>query len=384
MLLASLLAARLLAHPTPYSNIAVDVSTDSTTVSVVAYAYDFAQELKLSEAEVVDPAFAGSGYGKLAALVRDRLVIAFDGRVARSEIAGAAVSSDRKTATVRLRYGAGAGDTMRITARLFPYDPLHESFVTVRLDGRLVAELILTADRPSGEAALGAGLPRRAVVERFIRSGVEHIAVGPDHVLFLIGLLLLGGTVWQLIGIVTAFTVAHSVTLSLAVLDVVSPPAALVEPAIALTICVVAGSNLASIYRDRGASPPRSPLRARSRGPLRPAPLAQGAPQGAPETAVRHRDYRVAFAFFFGLIHGFGFAAVLKTMALPQAALGWSLFAFNLGVEIGQLAIVAVVATLLVWIARVRPGLHRSLGIGGSLAVLWAGFFWFVQRTFFG
>src|SRR5207245_3277492 len=131
------------------------------------------------------------------------------------------------------------------------------------------------------------------------------ILIGPDHLLFLLGLLLLGGSVRQLLLIVTSFTVAHSVTLSLAALNILSPPASIIEPAIALSIVYVGADNL----------------------------LARGG-----------RDVRAWIAFTFGFIHGFGFANVLREMELPSRALGWSLFAFNFGVEIRQFRVVVPVS----------------------------------------
>ena len=111
-----------------------------------------------------------------------------------------------------------------------------------------------------------------AVIKRFVPSGVHHILIGPDHLLFLVGLLLLGGTIRQLTLVVTAFTIAHSITLSLAALNLVTPPPRIIEPAIALSIVYVGADNL----------------------------LVRGG-----------RDVRAWIAFAFGFIHGFGFANVL-------------------------------------------------------------------------
>jgi hypothetical protein len=166
-------------------------------------------------------------------------------------------------------------------------------------------------------------------------------------VLFLIGLLLLGGSLRKLVTIVTAFTLGHSVTLSLAALDIVTPPAWLIEPAIALSIVVVGVDNL---------------LQRKEKG----------------------RDLRAWVALFFGLVHGFGFANVLREFGLPQEALGWSLFSFNVGVELGQLAIVLVVASALALIRRRWPRTDRAIVIGGSAVVIAAGAWWFAQRVFFG
>ena len=150
---------------------------------------------------------------------------------------------------------------------------------------------------------------------------------------------------WRLLGIVTAFTVAHSVTLSLAALDLVNLPASLIEPVIALSIVYVGIDNLM---------------------------VGQGS-----------RDLRAWTAFFFGFVHGFGFAGVLKEFGLPSQALGWSLFSFNLGVEIGQACIVVVVAGLLMTLRKRWPALDRRIVVLGSIVVILAGAYWFVERVFF-
>jgi hypothetical protein len=355
----------LAAHPTPFSNININVTDAGADVTVIAYAFDFAAQMGLaSEVQALDRSVVGDRHEKIAAFVVERLEVAVDDNRWTGTPLGVAWSGPAppatgpstplgtgQAATIRLQYSGAPGRTIRVTSRLFPYDPLHESFISVRRNGTLVGEAILTLQQPSAELALDGRQSRLDVIKRFTRSGIEHIAIGPDHVLFLIGLLLLGGTFWQLVRIVTAFTIAHSVTLTLAALDMISLPAGLIEPLIALSICVVAVDNLIRGVPD--------------------------SPSDAP------RDHRIWIAFGFGLIHGFGFANVLRELALPRAALGWSLFSFNLGVEIGQLVIVVIVAWLMAAVARRGAILHRRIVLFGSLAVLWAGFFWFVQRLFF-
>jgi hypothetical protein len=175
----------------------------------------------------------------------------------------------------------------------------------------------------------------------FFVLGVRHILGGWDHLLFLLALLLRGGTVFALLKIVTAFTLAHSVTLALAVLDVVSVPERLVESVIALSIAVVAAENLL----------PRRALSAR---------------------------WPVSFAF--GLVHGFGFATALRELAVPRGGLAGSLLGFNLGVEAGQALVVAVVMPLLLLLGRApaAPVLVRA----GSVAILVVGGVLFVERLF--
>ena len=227
---------------------------------------------------------------------------------------------------------------------MFPYDPQHQTFVNIYEGETLVRQAILDRARTTVIYYAGTRQGAAAVVRRFVPAGVHHILIGPDHLLFLVGLLLLGGRLRKLVLIVTAFTLAHSVTLSLAALDVVTPPARLVEPAIALSIVYVGADNL----------------------------LVRGG-----------RDVRAWIALAFGLIHGFGFASVLKEMDLPRRALGWSLFSFNVGVEIGQLAVVVPVAALLGLLRARSARLGRLVAVAGSLVVIAAGAYWFVRRVFF-
>jgi hypothetical protein len=191
----------------------------------------------------------------------------------------------------------------------------------------------------------------------FLRDGVRHILTGYDHVLFLLCLLLpavmrrvpgggwepverLSQAVLPVVGIVSAFTLAHSITLGLAAAKLVSLPSALIEPAIAVTIVLAALDNLRPVF------------------PVR----------------------RVVVTFCFGLIHGFGFAGVLGELNLPTAQFAWALLEFNLGLELGQLAIV-VLATAVLFALRARPAYRSVVVRGGSLVALGVGVLWLVERT---
>jgi len=185
---------------------------------------------------------------------------------------------------------------------------------------------------------------------RFLRLGAEHIFTGADHLAFLLGVLLLGGTFRQLVGIVTAFTLAHSVTLALATVGWVVPPARVIEPLIALSIVAVAVENLLAL---------RPPL------------------DGARVKQSIRRRWRITLAF--GLIHGFGFASALRALELPRSLLAPSLFTFNLGVELGQLAVVAVAWPVLRWLRGV-PGIWPNGLRWASAGLAGLGAFWVVQR----
>jgi hypothetical protein len=190
----------------------------------------------------------------------------------------------------------------------------------------------------------------------FLREGIRHILTGYDHVLFLLCLLLpavmrrtpqgwrpvdkLSQAVWPVVGIVSAFTVAHSITLGLAATKVIALSPAFIEPAIAVTIILAALDNVWPIF---------------------PVP-------------------RVIVTFCFGLIHGFGFAGVLSELNLPSAQFAWALLQFNVGLEIGQLMIVISVTALLFLLRdwkRYRPMVIR----GGSYAAIVVGVLWLIERT---
>lgn len=175
---------------------------------------------------------------------------------------------------------------------------------------RREARVVVGASPPPGTAATGSAGGNALA---FFELGIEHILVGFDHVLFVFALMLRGGRIRSLLLIITAFTVAHSVTLGLAVLDVVRPPAWIVEPLIAASIAYVALEN---IFMARAVS------------------------------------RRWLVSLLFGLVHGFGFAGALLEIGLPGDRLFSSLLFFNLGVEAGQAMIIALLFPALRWQSR--------------------------------
>ena len=202
----------------------------------------------------------------------------------------------------------------------------------------------------------------------YVREGVWHIWIGFDHILFLLSLLLpavgvwlagpsraaqpkppprwipvdrFGQAGWDVLRIVTAFTVAHSITLSLATLGWVSLPSRLVESAIAASVVLAALNNVWPLFHGR----------------------------------------RWWVAFVFGLVHGFGFATVLADLGLPRDALALALVGFNVGVELGQLAIVAVFLPLAFWLRRGAFD-RKGVLVGGSLLIAALAAVWFIERAF--
>jgi hydrogenase/urease accessory protein HupE len=333
------------AHPVPFSYVDLRLQPGAIEGSVVAHIFDLAHDLRIDPAErLLDPAVAAQQSAAIAALFAGRLTVAANGVTLVPQWSRAEVIADRQSLRLAVRYPiAGGAGTVAVTASMFPYDPQHQTFLNI-YEGTALTQAILDRGRTTFDYFAGTRQGALAVVQKFLPAGIHHILIGPDHLLFLIGLLLLGGTVRQLAVIVTSFTVAHSITLSLAALNIVSPPARIIEPAIALSIVYVGADNL--LIRDG-------------------------------------RDVRAWIAFAFGFIHGFGFASVLREMDLPARALGWSLFSFNVGVEIGQLLVVAFVATALAALRARSEAAGRQLAFAGSIVVMAAGAFWFIQRVFF-
>jgi len=225
---------------------------------------------------------------------------------------------------------------------LFDIDPQHKGLL--RLTHGATTSTAIFAPDASIQVLQVAGASRWRQFGEYVRHGIWHIWIGFDHILFLVSLLLpavlvrhagrwqeretLKASVLDVVRIVTAFTLAHSLTLTLAALGALSLPSRLVESAIAASVVLAALNNL--------------------------WPLV-------------HR-WRAAVAFVFGLIHGFGFASVLADLGLPQGALAVSLVGFNVGVELGQLAIVAAFLPLA---HALRRGLfYRRVVLGGGSALI--------------
>lgn len=249
------------------------------------------------------------------------------------------VAATGEGSVVRLRAeGRCPAKVQRLRHRLAFLSDLsegHRILVQATLDGRRYDRVadrsaqVLAFEREKGRG-LGA----------FVWLGVEHIFGGWDHLVFLLALVLAGGGVWRLLGIVSAFTAAHSITLALAALSVVNLPGRWVEAAIALSIMYVAAENLLGAREER----------------------------------------RWAIAFLFGLVHGFGFASALTEARMPRDGLFGALLGFNLGVEAGQAALVLAVVPLLAWARRLPSFLRYGLP-SLSLASLAAGAYWFVGRV---
>jgi hydrogenase/urease accessory protein HupE len=249
--------------------------------------------------------------------------------------------------TVTLVWTCPNGGALRYRVSLFQeVDPSAQHLVSLNT-GTGKQEFALDKNT-SGLPLSGEAPSTFQVAGHFLAAGVEHIFLGYDHIAFLIAIILSTSRVWPVVKAVTAFTFAHSITLSLAALDVVRIPSAIIEPAIAASIVYVALENFTT--REAGK---------------------------------RWRE-----TFLFGLLHGFGFASALEELGLPKVKLLTALAAFNCGVEIGQVLIVATAFGLLLAVDRWQisstsgPVRNPAFVHAVSFAIVLLGSYWFASRTF--
>lgn len=364
-LAASATAAR--SHDCPFSHLTLECDGRQVKGSLVVLNDDVARAIS------PEPVFVYDGRPDLLArALEPGLEIAFDGfPLALSWNDAATLPSalvDRRT-TVRFRAPLPASPppahgTLRVRCALFPFEPAHITFLKwaeadrePTLEHRFTraarewARPLDLVPAPSDDAAPAQGAlpappPRLALLGAFTRSGFEHVLGGADHVLFICGLLLGGGSLRQLLVLATGFTAGHSATLALAVLDVVRPPTAETELVIAASIAWVGLHN----------------LRRRTAG-------AAGAAATAPAWLIAA----------FGLVHGFGFASVLLEVGLPAGSRALALAGFNLGVEFGQVAVLLLGALALAG-ARRAPRFDAGLRLAANSAIVAAGVTWIALR----
>lgn len=347
VLILGCLVPAVQAHPIPFSYLDLRLDQGRLEGTLTAHIVDLAHDLNVDTPELLlDAKFAESKREAIRELLKSRLLLTADGKAVDLELLRIEPLADRQALSIELRLNTDTKPgALRIQCALFPYDPQHQTFLNVYEDGTLAHQEIFTETHQMFVYRTGGRQSPASVIKEFIPAGIYHIFTGPDHVLFIVGLLLMGGSLPRLLSIVTAFTVAHSITLSLAALSVINPSPRVIEPAIALSIIYVGIDNLM--------------------------------------VGKTGRDVRAWIAFFFGFVHGFGFAGVLREFGLPREALGWSLFSFNFGVEIGQACIVVVAAFLLAAIRKQSEAASRRVVLVGSVCVSLAGTYWFIQRVFF-
>ena len=339
------------AHRGSTTYVQIEPHEGGARVDVEVELVDAAVELGLPEDAGADAVLARDG--EVATWIGDGFRLRGQGGACEPALLGAPTLMLDEGGVARLRVELAfacpppvAGLVLRDDT-VFPTDPQHETYVRLRF-GEGEETLVLRRDRQEG--AIGAASSVPALGWRFLVLGAEHLLTGYDHLLFLLALLLTSGAVAvkegrrkalrDVVLVVTAFTVGHSVTLVLAALELVTLPPRPVETVIALSIAVVALLNV-----------------------------------------VRHeaRGHVPWLALGFGLVHGLGFSGVLGELGLPSRARLVSLFAFNLGIELSQLALVALALLPLEWAAR-RPGYRRWVVQAGSLAIAALALLWTWER----
>ncbi|QFZ84792.1 HupE/UreJ family protein [Variovorax paradoxus] len=258
---------------------------------------------------------------------------------------------------LQMQAPCSAAAALSIDYRLFQdVDPTHRGLLRAQTQSA-AAPMLRSLDPSAGPVSIEWADTREASPPaRFFADGIHHILIGYDHILFLICLLLPAvlqrkhgvwtpvlawkDAAWPMLGIVTMFTIAHSITLALAGLKIVTISPHLIEPAIAITIIVAALDNIRPVLRGR----------------------------------------RRLFSFLFGLIHGFGFAGALGEIELPTRQFVLALLQFNLGVEAGQLAVVAVALMVLLALRNWRRYPPLVLH-GGSMAAVVVATVWLCERV---
>ena len=344
--IALLAVASLVAVHKPVPSYAHTTSTGLAELTIAGATLTYRLTLVLSElpdgpARMLAAAAAGdeASAQRAAATAREKVTVRADGTACipgRTRLQGSRLGDARVTLEITLQC---ARTPARLVVRDDWFDLFGEHYRTLaRLEGPGgVREAAFLPDAREAEVDFGAPAPR--LEGGFFWLGVEHILTGYDHLLFLAALLLGGGGALALFKIATAFTLAHSITLAIAVVGLASAPARVVEPLIAASIVWVAIENV-----WLGHAPSR----------------------------------RWLVSFGFGLVHGFGFASALEPLALPPWSLAAALVGFNLGVEAGQAAVIVLFLPLGLWMGRWpgRPRVTRAL----SLVLALVGLAWFVQR----
>jgi len=289
--------------------------------------YSFEQGAPPWEITVPGGAAVASREGERGTLPGEPATAALPRQGARGKAAGTPLPKGATPAAASAAPGGAADPQVRVAAPL----PATGAPAPVRGGG-------------SRDPGPGGALPGQdslwSCVSQFLPLGIEHILTGYDHIAFLVALIVIGLSTREVLKIITAFTVAHSITLLLAALQIVNLDSKLVESSIALSICYVALENL---FRKR-------------------------------------IQYRWAVTFCFGLIHGFGFASALQELMVGRSNLMVSVLSFNLGVETGQLMIFLLLLPLLHFLKRTVES--KMVTAGASLAVFLLGFTWLVERIF--
>ena len=347
--LAALVAAQ--AHQVNLSTVRVTLGGDrsvSVDVGLKGSDADRLAGTRIFDAQRdhVDPALVAASAAPIMAYVMAHIAVTgTDGK--SCEPGTATLTPDGDGVIFRNRFSCRdvGGDIVYRSTVLTDTDPAARQVVLIG-EGDNAPQALL--DAANTTVTLSAPAPSLlSTLRRYLVTGIEHIFLGYDHIAFLVAVVLWARRLVPVIKIVTAFTIAHSITLSLAALNVVVLPGTIVEPAIAASIVYVAMENF----------------------------------------FTRNIDSRWRITFAFGLVHGFGFAGALREIGLPTNAVATALAAFNIGVEIGQVVIVGIVVPALIALDRLmavdgtKPARAATLVYALSAVITVLGSYWFLTRV---
>ena len=347
-------SARLFAHDPGLSTATIQLKPAKLEVVIVFSIADAAQIVALDKDHdgQISKDELSTGAAQLQTKAHEALEITFDGQRVKA-IETRCEFDEMQNATIYLSFPAKPYSKLVIRSKWMAIlPPGHRQFLTLKnADGSGLAERLLaanmdtvTVEPESGDSGTAARTNGNSFAE-FLLMGVKHIWTGYDHLLFLFALLIVTRNFASAVKIITCFTIAHSITLAVATLSQVHISSRVVEPLIAASIVYVGVENL----------------------------LRGDDPKG-----------RWLLTFAFGLIHGFGFASVLRELGVGANGSGIAvpLVSFNLGVEIGQIVIAGLVLPV-IWKLRTNPVFIRRFIPVGSVAVAVLGSYWFVQRVWF-
>jgi hydrogenase/urease accessory protein HupE len=340
------------AHDPGLSSLAIRPGRNSLEAMLTLAIRDAAQLAELDEDHdgIVTQSEFVRKQSQLEAVVTRQFFIAVDNKVAKDSSVHSRLDGNNNVEVV-LNFDVIGFSSLEIQSKIIGFLPFgHRQYLEVQNSrGDIIFELLLSAaaDRaiveiPDTHSSVTAFDALRSFAN-FLSLGVKHILTGYDHLLFLFGLLLVARGFFSSLGIITSFTIAHSITLAVATLQLVQIPSRIVEPLIAASIVFVGIENLL-----RGDIP----------------------------------KARRLVTFGFGLIHGFGFASALREAGIGSRTGGivLPLFSFNVGVELGQI-MVAAAALPVIWKLRENPMFIARWAPACSTAVVLLGSFWFVQRV---
>ena len=340
-------AGAALAHDPGLSSVEATLDPNRLRVRLTLAAADVGLLLP-PEANEDDLAPSHRFRAPLAAVARDAFDVRFDDQPVEPMDVQVEVDREENNVHVDLVFPRPRAQTLRLRSALFASLPRgHRQYLTLRDEnGELLKEELLDARNHEIAATLPdfsapKPKPNSSSAPGFVLLGIEHIVRGYDHLLFLFALLVVVRSARRATGLITTFTIAHSISLALATFDVVRLPSTLVEPLIALSIVYVGIENVL----------------------------------GAGSTS------RSSLTFAFGLVHGLGFASVLRDLSITASGdVLLPLAAFNLGVELGQVVIALIVLPLLFWMAA-RPAFFSGFVKTSSALVVLAGSYWLLERT---